>query len=76
MCQKWSFFLRDCLWLQDCLTAERKGGSTHFSLTLINRMENTGLKQDLKDEPEFGAIWHTFSSHANSSIYRCFLVQL
>ena len=39
---------------QRCLEREGKGGSTHFSLTLINRMDPTGLKPDLKEEPEFG----------------------
>ena len=53
---------------QDCLTAEGKGGSTRFSLTLINRMDPTGLKPDLKDEPEFGMGKVSVSWHADSSL--------
>ena len=53
---------------QRCLEREGKGGSTHFSLTLINRMDPTGLKPDLKDEPEFGMGKVSVSWHADSSL--------
>jgi len=53
---------------QRCLEKECKGGSTHFSLTLINRMDPTARKPDLKDEPEFGMGKVSVSWHADSSL--------
>ena len=43
-------------------------GSTRFRLTLINRMEPTALKPDLKEEPEFGMGKVSVSWHADSSL--------
>jgi hypothetical protein len=53
---------------QRCLTKEGKGGSTRFSLTLINRMDPTARKTDLKEEPEFGMGKVSVSWHADSSL--------
>lgn len=50
------------------LKLQGKGGSADFSLTLINRMENTATIRTLKEEPDFGMGKVSVSWHADSSL--------